>query len=129
MTWEKDNDLTFISRATTKDSLIKDLEIVLQKINLENIITLNQALFYIDATNGNIFISDYDDRTNETNDEKQICFEVEDFLEEYPNSYDFDQEIISTIKQVLRTNTGEELKNRVKVFYQTEEDEPVIIIK
>jgi hypothetical protein len=79
-----------------------------------------QLLFYIDATNGNIFISGYNNMTREVFDNKGISIEFANYWEVADNSVEFDETLISSIKKALNSDTGEITKENHQVYYQTE---------
>ncbi|MFC0775465.1 hypothetical protein [Terrimonas alba] len=126
MTWKQDNNLpflTFESVATTANELKADLELVLERLNKEEIISNRQILLFIDATNGHIFISEYDRRADEAFDEKGIWIELENLWQENDNAYDFDDIVVKAIKKALNSPIGTMTKDKFEVYYQTEEDD------
>ncbi len=112
--------LSFESKSKDEKGIITDLEYVLDKINKERIIDKNQVLFYIDATNGNIFIAGYDKETEEVFDNNGIGVEFSDFWKESDNAYEFDEIVINSIEKALNSDVGKMTKTKYKIFYQTE---------
>lgn len=127
MTWTPNTDsdrvLTFDSNTIDAAGLKADLETVLDRLNTERTISANQLLLYIDATNGNIFISGYNHDTLEAFDDIGYWIELQDLLDDYDNAYDFDEIVTGSIKLALKSVVGEQVKESFQVFYQTELDD------
>ncbi len=91
--------LSFESKSTDENGIITDLKYVLDKLNKEKIIEENQLLFYIDATNRNIFIAGYNQESEEVYDNNGIGLEFSEYWEVVDNTVEFDETIISSIKK------------------------------
>ena len=115
--------LSFDSKSTDEGGIIADLKFVIEKLNKEKLITKNQLLFYIDATNGNIFISGYNHETQEVFDNNGIGIEFYEYWEIADNAVEFDETIISSIKKSLNSDIGKIAKENFQVYYQTEIDD------
>jgi hypothetical protein len=115
--------LTYHSESKSVSDLTSDLEKVLENLNSKKIIASEQALFYIDATNGNIFISDFDSQAGDVYNDKGIWMEFQELWDDN-NSMDFDEFVIESIKKALKTQIGKQTKELFEIYYQTEVDEP-----
>ena len=115
--------LSFDSKSTDENGIIADLKFVIEKLNKEKLITKNQLLFYIDATNGNIFISGYNHETQEVFDNNGIGIEFYEYWEIADNAVEFDETIISSIQKSLNSDIGKIAKENFQVYYQTEIDD------
>lgn len=115
--------LSFDSKSTDENGIIADLKFVIEKLNKEKLITKNQLLFYIDATNGNIFISGYNHETQEVFDNNGVEIEFYEYWEIADNAVEFDETIISSIKKSLNSDIGKIAKENFQVYYQTEIDD------
>lgn len=115
--------LSFDSKSTDENGIIANLKFVIEKLNKEKLITKNQLLFYIDATNGNIFISGYNHETQEVFDNNGVEIEFYEYWEIADNAVEFDETIISSIKKSLNSDIGKIAKENFQVYYQTEIDD------
>jgi hypothetical protein len=125
MTWKQEENssiLSFVSLATTSVALGKDLEHVFARLNEEQIIQSGEMLLFIDATNGNMFISGFDHRASEVFDDRGIWIGLQNMSEENSNAYDFDEIAITALKKAIKSKYGTELRKHFKIFYQTEEE-------
>ena len=112
--------LTFDSKSTKKDGLTNDITHVLNKISTEQLIKENQLLIYIDATNGNIFITGYNHKTQESFDKNGIAIEFQDYWNVVDNAGEFDGVIIESIIKAMNSDIGKAIKENLQVYYQTE---------
>lgn len=115
--------LTYYSESKSVSELTSDLEKVLENLNSKELIDSEQTLFYIDATNGNTFISGFDSQTGDVYDDKGIWIELEELWDDN-NSMDFDEFVIESIKKALKTQIGKRTLELFEIYYQTEVDEP-----
>jgi len=106
----------------TENELTKDFKNLFTQINGNEFENGPDLLIYIDATNGNLFLSTFNFETNEVHDEKGICVELSEFWEENQNAYDFDDLIISAIKNAYTESYLTNFKSKYVVYYQTEDE-------
>ncbi len=119
---EDSSYLTYNSESKIVSELSSDLEKVLENLNSKQLIDSKQILFYIDATNGNIFISGFNSQSGEVYDDKGIWIELEELWDDN-NSMDFDEFVIKSIKKALKTQIGKRTIELFEIYYQTEVDE------
>ncbi|MBL0096942.1 MAG: hypothetical protein IPP46_10955 [Bacteroidetes bacterium] len=81
-----------------------------------------QLLISINATNGNIFISAFDNKRNEIYDDKGVLVELTEFWEENQNAYDFDEITINALKTAYIKSEQTTFNLKYEVFYQTEDE-------
>jgi hypothetical protein len=115
--------LSFDSKSTEENGIINDITFVLNKINKEQLIKENQLLIYIDATNGNIFITGYIHETEKVFDNNGIAIEFQEYWEVVDNAGEFDGIIIESIIEALNSDIGKTTKENFRVYYQTEIDD------
>jgi len=115
--------LTYHSESKSVSELTSDLEKVLEKINSKELVDSKQTLFYIDATNGNIFISGFDSETGNVYDNMGILIELPELWVDN-NSMDFDEFVIESIRKALKTQIGKRTTEMFEIYYQTEVDDP-----
>jgi hypothetical protein len=115
--------LTYQSESKSVSELTSDLEKVLEKLNSKELISSQQILFYIDATNGNIFISGFDAQSGDVYDDKGIWIELQELWDDN-NAMDFDEFVTESIKKALKTKIGKRTSELFEIYYQTEMDEP-----
>jgi hypothetical protein len=115
--------LSFDSKSTEENGIITDIKFVLNKINKEQLIEQNELLFYIDATNGNTFITGYNHGIEEMFDNNGIAIEFPEYWEVVDNSVEFDETIINSIIKALNSDIGKRTKVKHQVYYQTEIDD------
>lgn len=116
--------LIYETKSVDEKYLIADFEFILEIIEIENLISQNQILFYIDATNGNIFISGYDHENEKTYDDSGIFIKLTEFWDDNQNAYDFDDLTFSAIKKALKSEIGKRIKSKYQVYIQDEIDSP-----
>lgn len=114
--------VTYHSNAKTVSSLIADLEIVLEKLNSKELIKNEQVLFYIDGTNGHIFITGFDASTGDVYDDQGIWIELQELIDE--KAMVFDEYVIESIREALNTRVGKRTTAMFEVYYQTNVDDP-----
>ena len=130
MNWKKmegSDVLMFDSKAIDSEALATDIAEALIDIKSSGRITATQMLFYIDGTNGHIFISGVNLKTNEVFDDLGFWIGTQELWEDNTNGYDFDVFVINGILQAMKTRQGQNLLSEFKVYYQTESDSPVRI--
>ncbi len=115
--------ISFDSKSIDENGIITDLIFILEKINKEKLINKNQLLFYIDATNGNIFISGYHHETQEVFDNNGIGIEFYEYWNIADNAVEFDETIINSIKKSFNSDIGKKIKENFQVYFQTEIDD------
>ncbi len=114
--------LSFQSKSTLEAEIINDIIYVLRKIHNEQLINENQLLFYIDATNGSLFISGYNHNTLKVFDNNTIAIDFPEYWEAVNNAGEFDETIIDSINQAFKSDIGKTTRNNYTVYYQTETD-------
>ncbi len=120
------NIKTFRIESTIKSDMTQKLETLFAEINGDEFLETRQLLIYIDATNGNLFISAFNSETKEVFDDRAIFVELTNFWEENQNAYDFDEIIINCIKSAYNKNEKTQFRIKYKVYYQTEDEfEPI----
>ncbi|WP_157805350.1 hypothetical protein [Confluentibacter citreus] len=112
--------LSFESKSTEENGIINDITYVLNKINKEQLINENQLLIYVDATNGNIFITGYNHETEKVFDNNGIAIEFSEYWEVVDNAGEFDGILIDSINEALNSDIGKTTKENFQVYYQTE---------
>lgn len=125
MTWKAQENpaiLLFESLATSPETLIKDLEQVFIRL-AELQISQSELLLYVNATNGNIFISGFDYEADVVFDDSGILVGLQPMWEENSNAHDFEEIILKAFEMTIKGDVGLQLKKHYKLFYQTEEEE------
>lgn len=124
MTWtdNKSNIKTFAIQSDTEKDVAKDLRNLFSEIKGDEFNDGSEILVFVDATNGNLFISGFDSKTEEVFDEKGIFVQLSEFWEENQNAYDFDEIIKSALKTAFRECEESFFKSNFSVFYQTEDE-------
>lgn len=115
--------LTYHSKSKEVSELTSDLEKVLEYLNSKALIDAKQILFYIDATNGNVYISGFKPQTGDFDDDKGIWIQLQALWDDN-DAADFDEFVIEAIKQSLQTQTGKQSLELFDIYYQTEIDAP-----
>ena len=109
-------------QSTLQKGLTEEFIILFSEINGIELSNNQEIIIYINATNGNLFISAFDFETKEVFDETAIFVELTEFWEENQNAYDFDEIIILSLKKAFKMSNDIQFKSNYKVFYQTEEE-------
>ena len=109
-------------QSTLQKGLTEKFIILFSEINGIELSNNQEIIIYINATNGNLFISAFDFETKEVFDETAIFVELTEFWEENQNAYDFDEIIILSLKKAFKMSNDIQFKSNYKVFYQTEEE-------
>jgi hypothetical protein len=124
MTWadNQSNIKTFIIQSDTEKSISKDLKNLFSEITEDEFNDCSDILIYVDATNGNLFISGFDSNTDKVYDNKGIYVQLTEFWEKNQNAYDFDEIIKTALKTAYHTSEKTLLKSKYEVFYQTEDE-------
>ena len=124
MTWtDKNSDIkTFLIHSDTEKGVARDLKRLFTEINGDDFIDCSETLIYIDATNGNLFISGFDSKTEEVLDEKGIFVQLTEFWEENQNAYDFDEIIKSALRTAYKECEKTLFTSKFRTFYQTEDE-------
>jgi len=124
MTWtDRISDMkTYKIQSHTEEALTEDFTNLFTEISGDEFSDKPQILIYIDATNGNLFISAFDNKTNEVYDDKGIYVELTEFWEENQNAYDFDEFAVSTLKSAYKKSDKTLFKSKYEVYYQTEDE-------
>lgn len=127
MTWtDKSSDKkTFLINSDTEKGVARDLKRLITEINGDEFIDCSEILVFIDATNGNLFISGFDSKTAEVLDEKGIFVQLTEFWEEHQDAYDFDEIIKCAIRTAYKESEKTLFKSKFRVFYQTEDDSEI----
>lgn len=78
MTWTDNvsNIKTFIIQSDSEKGISKDLKNLFSEIKGDEFNDSSEILIYVDATNGNLFISGFDSKTEEVFDEKGIFVQL-----------------------------------------------------
>lgn len=106
----------------TENELTTDFKNLFTQINGNEFEDGHDLLIYIDATNGNLFLSTFNFETDEVHDEKGIFVELAEFWEDNQNAYDFDELIISAIKNAYTESYLTNFISKYVVYYQTEDE-------
>lgn len=118
--------IKFRSKSLNPEELSSDLEIVLDRIGSKEIILSDEILFYIDGTNGYIFISGFDSGSGDVYNETGVLVELPS-LWENDNSIMFDQYVTDAIVHSFKSQVGSQIKSHSDVYFQTELDGPIKI--
>lgn len=124
MTWtDKISELkTYKIQSTSKEGLTKEITKLFAEITGDEFTDAPQILIYINATNGNLFISAFDNNTNEVFDHKGVFVELTEFWEENQNAYDFDNIVINALKTAFFKSGQTTFNSKYEVFYQIEDE-------
>lgn len=122
MAWtDRISDLKFYKiQSNTEEELTKDFTNLFSEIKGDEFIDKPQILLYINATNGNLFISSFDSKTNKVYDDKGVFVELTEFWDENQNAYDFDEIAINALKTAYIKSDKTIFKSNYEVYYQTE---------
>jgi hypothetical protein len=124
MTWiDRISDFkTYKIQSKTAEGLIEDLTFFFAEIKGDEFTDEPQILIFVNATNGNLFISSFDSKTNEVYDEKGVFVELTEFWEENQNAYDFDEIAINVLKTAYIKSDRTIFHSKYEVYYQTEDE-------
>ena len=124
MTWtDKTSNLkTYKIQSNSEEGLKEDLINLFAELNGDEFTEEPQILIYIDATNGNLFISTFDNKTNEVYEDKGVFVELTEFWEENQNAYDFDEVAINALKTAFVKSDKTIFNSKYEVYYQTEDE-------
>ena len=124
MTWtDRISDFkTYKIQSASEEGLTKDFINLFAEIQGDEFTDKPQLLISINATNGNIFISAFDNKRNEIYDDKGVLVELTEFWEENQNAYDFDEITINALKTAYIKSEQTTFNLKYEVFYQTEDE-------
>lgn len=124
MTWiDRISDMkTYKTQSQTAEALTEDFIRLFSEISGDEFVDKPQLLIYIDATNGNLFISTFNNKTNDVYDNKGIFVELTEFWEEIQNAYDFDEFAVMALKGAYKMSDKTLFKSKYEVYYQTEDE-------
>ena len=124
MTWtDRISDLkSYKIQSHSEEGLIKDFTNLFAGITSDEFRDEPQILIYINATNGNLFISAFDSKTNVVYDDKGVFVELTEFWEENQNAYDFDEIAINALKTAYVNSNNTIFNLKYEVYYQTEDE-------
>jgi len=124
MTWtDKISGLkTYAIQSNSEEGLTEELTNLFAELRGDEFMDELQILIYINATNGNLFISTFDNKTNEVYDDKGVFIELSEFWEENQNAYDFDEVAINALKTAFIRSDKTIFNSKYEVYYQTEDE-------
>lgn len=127
MTWtDKTSELkTYKIQSNSEEGLTEDLINLFAGLMGDEFTEAPQILIYINATNGNLFLSTFDNNTNEVYDDKGVFVELTEFWEENQNAYDFDEVVINALKTAFVKSDKTKFKSKYEMYYQTEDESKV----
>ncbi|MFZ4545530.1 MAG: hypothetical protein ACOYOA_15865 [Saprospiraceae bacterium] len=127
MTWtDRISDFkTYIIQSNSEEGLTEDFTNFFAEISGDEFKDKPQILIYIDATNGHLFISAFDNKTNEVYDEKGVFVEMTEFWEENQNAYDFEVIAINALKTAFIKSNQTRFSSKYEVYYQTDDESKV----
>jgi hypothetical protein len=124
MTWtDRISDFkSYKIQSNSEEGLTECFTNLFAEINGDEFRDEPQILIDINATNGNLFISAFDNRTNEVYDDKGVFLELTEFWEENQNAYDFDEIAINALKAAYVKSEKTTFNSKYEVYYQTEDE-------
>ncbi|MBK9401519.1 MAG: hypothetical protein IPN36_11890 [Bacteroidetes bacterium] len=124
MTWtDRISDFkTYKIQSASEEGLTKDFINLFAEIQGDEFTDKPQLLISINATNGNIFISAFDNKRNEIYDDKGVLVELTEFWEENQNAYDFDEITINALKTAYIKSEQTTFNLKYEAYYQTEDE-------
>ncbi len=124
MTWTDriSNLKVYKIQSNSEKGLIKDFTNLFSEISGDEFTDKPQLLIYINATNGNLYISAFDSKTNDVYDDKGIFVGLIEFWEENQNAYDFDEIVLNALRTAHFNSNKTIFNSKYEVYYQTENE-------